>query len=703
MDDFDENNMEEIDIPDDELEKMLEMMGKEEEGATPTPPARKAAPAPKKAPPPAEKAPKQEIVINMDDDDDEPIREEDIVLNESDFLALGIDPNDEEVQRLAKEKILDDPEPKKAPRQTMVIKNDVEDDEEAEEAEVVVETPPPTKPSKPASKKKKQPVVKSEEIQEEQGEENEDNDQILEELGNSVIGHQKVDNVISIQKEKRKELIVVKNKHCSGKLHKPKNYDELFEYFIGNFYNLLFVANDDIAQTYRERLYDIGPEVLKGPDNPELPSYNQKALPNPIPPFAKWKSFKKKKHITLPTIFDDNQINFSSFLKKQESQLQQLKTKYPEPYNSKVIDEAIKLTNESPHKLPVPPMLIDDMFYLQTSNVNPKVPEDQFRFKILTLKTNVSKGKIIVEFPGITSKIQRRVKDQDLYNPLLVPYRKVIEDEWTSNKGKVYFDESAQNIGEFSLSCFSQKGTESFEVQIPNCGSIEFEIQFRLPFSGEKIIREIHTYKISPLVFKKSLILELDSIKISPPPDLPKTRPVKQAPPPNARQSVPPAKTNATRKSAQPPPKARNETGSSLPENKLQNPLRQMAAANQRSFYIFTDDEKKSFWPHDAAGHIVDLTQEEIERLTKKKEKPPPELVKQKKDFEAITKKFEKDAQSGKVVIAKYKADLHAHSVLCAKIKSNESEPIERRQIYNELILIDQGELMEITENEMEQ
>lgn len=393
-------------------------------------------------------------------------------------------------------------------------------------------------------------------------------------------------------------------------------YEDVFDYFSGNFYNFLFSVDEPkIAQQYMTQMENLAPIIFEGEekfDSKDL-KINFLSLPKKIVPFGHWTNISSAE-LKVDALIPENK-NVRKILNEQLENLQKMKNEANsrrEEESVKEIDRAIKLTNQSlKAAFPKPEFLVSDYIQLQHSAQNTSLSEKeiQISFKSITNCSCKDKYHILVEISGIGRFQSRKLSGPNNDN-LNESYNQTYDPKKLQNAvnkgGKVTVgDKTAQ----FSLSELVHKSTAEIVSNISGT-TISFNVSIRTPLSGEKTTFELKEFFCCPTILTEAL-------------------------------DYTPRKEVAIDHSPKVDLKAKPKPANSPPH-----------------LVILSKEEQKLFWGTKATENLADPVM--IDYFKKNNFPIPKEYVDQVNFFAGKMKEFEKMQETGDLDPNQYLADLQA-------------------------------------------
>lgn len=288
-------------------------------------------------------------------------------------------------------------------------------------------------------------------------------------------------------------------------------YEDVFDYFSGNFYNFLFSVDEpSIAQKYMTTIENLVPIVFAGEDkfDPKEVKIDFLSLPKKIVPFGHWTNISSAQ-LKVDSLITENK-NVRKILNDQLEDLQKLKAEANsrrEEESVKEIERAIKLTNQSlKAAFPKPEFLVTDYIQLRHSALNTSISEKEIQVLFKSIRNCSSKEKyhITVEIPGIgrfQSKKLSGPNNEDLndsYNQTYEP--KKIQNAVTKGGKVVVGDKNAQ----FSLAELVHKSTVEIVSNVSGA-VVSFSVSIRTPLSGDKTTYELKEFSCCPTILTEAV------------------------------------------------------------------------------------------------------------------------------------------------------------------------------------------------------
>ena len=350
-------------------------------------------------------------------------------------------------------------------------------------------------------------------------------------------------------------------------------YEGLFNYFAGCFFNFLNVADDpDVAQTYRERLEEMKDDLFAG-DSDKTYEIHKMHLPKPMAPFAHWASVKKKR---INTDSNLGQPDVNEKLKASGVKLLSLKkmaTEAGDQFTLQNLEHALLLVKKTPHNLPNPPFLVPTYVTVNESNGCPRIAANEYVVLVRSVKGFTGKfpAKLNLQI-GASTKIVLQINQasQDLnksFNVTGFDARSALRQWQKPDVGKVWFDNDRAKAASFGLATLLTNSIADLQVHVEGA-TVSFQVAIRQPLEGLRQERKLVEYWVSPLVVTEEQAY-------TPPPASPKS-------------PAAPAKSPAKGTPAKAPAKAPAEP----------------AAKPVPKPYILSPAERAQFWPYSVMAHF---------------------------------------------------------------------------------------------------
>ena len=502
------------------------------------------------------------------------------------------------------------------------------------------------------------------------------------------------------------------HKHAKFQIN---NYEGLFDYFSGCFYNYLSMIDSEvIANDYYERMVQLAPMVFQG-ENAEIDkNLKLSKLPAPALPFARWTSVKFK------GIDDQSRLqsidNITILLDEQKKRLERIKQDYLNDYkNEDLLKKAIDLTEQSKHSLTTPQFLIPDYVVLLKSNKDKDISETEIKITLLSVHNLKGKKSVKIEFkiPGIEDKIFFDGKEGDInFSITCSKYKVKTAAKSFMQNGSVIINKASSN---FSLSKLYYDSNFTTEVHIEGI-HVKFQIGIHVPIQGERLIPTIIEYQISPKLLSQSPSsqpLELfqsmqmnqgsqvNTSKLNQPLRNTQNQQRVRNPPQNQQRARnPPQNQQKPQKPQNPPQKPQKPQNPPQNQQKPQNsPNDQL---NQLGLYLLSDQERKQMWGHDVLQYFRQKLVLAANMFQTHGKLIPPAINQQFKYYESRIKDLEKSFEEGKLTPEQYIPDLEdaikRETELLPTLEISEEAKKERQR----LIDIMKTELQEFQEDFIE-
>lgn len=288
-------------------------------------------------------------------------------------------------------------------------------------------------------------------------------------------------------------------------------YEDVFDYFSGNFYNFLFSVDEpSIAQKYMTRMEDLVPIVFAGEEkfDPKGVKIDFLSLPKKIVPFGHWTNISSAP-LKVDSLITENK-NVRKILTDQLEDLQNMKAEANsrrEDESVKEIERAIKLTNQSlKAAFPKPEFLVTDYIQLRHSALNTSISDKEIQVLFKSVRNCSSKEKyhITVEIPGIGRFQSRKLSGpnndnlNDSYNQTYEP--KKIQNAVAKGGRVVIGDKNAQ----FSLAELVHKSTVEINSNVSGA-VVSFSVSIRTPLSGDKTTYELKEFSCCPTILTEAV------------------------------------------------------------------------------------------------------------------------------------------------------------------------------------------------------